>query len=90
MLSVLEGNGNRAFYRWLLTHLGLGVGWDCATAHVYDETAFQHLIDGVADERLVFSNTGFDMKGWHPTSLKTCQRGEWNTRMLVEKPCCRC
>ena len=68
----------------LLNHLGLVVGWDCDTANVYDGTAFQSLVDRVADVMLVFSDTGFDKQDWHPTNLKTCKRGEWNTRMLVE------
>jgi hypothetical protein len=33
---------------------------------------------------VVFSDTGFDKKDWHPTNLKRCKRGEWNTRMLLE------
>jgi hypothetical protein len=68
----------------LLNHLGLVVGWDCDTANVYDGTAFQDLVDRVADSMVVFSDTGFDQKEWHPTNLKSCKRGEWNTRMLVE------
>ena len=86
------GRKGKSNWRWivggklcvLLNHLGLVVGWDCATANVYDGTAFQTLVDSVADEMLVFSDTGFDKKDWHPTNLKTCKRGEWNTRMLVE------
>jgi hypothetical protein len=41
-------------------------------------------VDEVADHMLVFSDVGFDKKDWHPTNLKLCKRGEWNSRMLVE------
>ena len=70
----------------LLNHLGLVVGWACDTANVYDGTpaAFQALVDAVADQMLVFSDVGFDKKDWQPTNLKLCQRGEWNSRMLIE------
>jgi len=70
----------------LLNHLGLVVGWACDTANVYDGTPpdFQALVDNVADEMLVFSDTGFAKHDWHPPNLKLCKRGEWNSRMLVE------
>lgn len=86
------GRKGQSNWRWivggklcvLLNHLGLVVGWRCATANVYDGSAFQDLVDSVADAMVVFSDTGFDKKTWHPTNLKRCQRGEWNARMLVE------
>ncbi len=86
------GRKGKSNWRWivggklcvLLNHLGLVVGWACDTANVYDGSAFQDLVDSVADDMLVFSDTGFDKKDWHPTNLKLCKRGEWNTRMLVE------
>jgi hypothetical protein len=86
------GKKGKSNWRWivggklclLVNHLGLIVGWACDTANVYDGSAFQALVDGVADLMLVFSDTGFDKKDWHPTNLKMCQRGEWNTRMLIE------
>jgi hypothetical protein len=68
----------------LLNHLGLVVGWDCDTTSVYDGSAFQSLVDGVADQMLVFSDTGFAKRDWHPSNLKTCKRGQWNTGMLAE------
>jgi hypothetical protein len=61
-----EGISNR---RWivggklcmLLHHLSLVVGWVCDSANVYDGTppAFQVLVDSVADDKLVFSDTSF-------------------------------
>jgi hypothetical protein len=48
----------------LLNHLGLVVSWDCATAKVYDGSAFQHLVDAVADDMLVFGDPHFVKKDW--------------------------
>ena len=84
-----KGTSNR---RWivggklavLLNHLGLVVDWACDTANVYDGTAFQALVDGVADEMVVFCDPHFVKKDWNPPNLKPCKRGTWNTRMLVE------
>ena len=52
--------------------------------NVYDGVAFQHLVDNVKEQMVVFSDTGFEKKGWHPSNLCICQRGEWNVRMVVE------
>lgn len=84
-----KGSSNR---RWivggklcvLLNHLGLVVDWACATANVYDGSAFQDLVEGVADTMVVFADVHFVKKDWSPGNLKICKRGEWNTRMLVE------
>lgn len=69
---------------FLLNHLGLVVGWDCATANVYDGSAFQHVVESVEEEMVVFADTGFVKQDWHPENLRVCKRGEWNVRMLVE------
>ena len=84
-----KGSSNR---RWivggklclLLNHLGRIVDWDCDTANGYDGSAFQHLVDGVAQEMIVFADVHFGKKGWNPRNLRLCQRGEWNDRMMVE------
>jgi hypothetical protein len=84
-----KGSSNR---RWivggklclLLNHLGLVVDWDCDTANVYDGSAFQHLVEGVAEEMVVFADVHFTKKDWHPSNLRPCRRGEWNDRMMVE------
>jgi hypothetical protein len=68
----------------LLNHLGLIVNWDCDTANVYDGSTFQELVDGVADEMLVFADPHFAKQDWHPTNLKLCPRGTWNSRMVIE------
>ena len=69
---------------YLLNHLGLIVAWMCDTANVYDGTAFQDLVDDVADQMVVFADMSFEKKDWHPTNLRLCKRGEWNDRMVVE------
>jgi len=69
---------------YLLNHLGLIVNWACDTANVYDGSAFQQLVDQVADQMVVFSDMGFEKKDWQPTNLRLCKRGEWNVRMVVE------
>lgn len=69
---------------FLLNQLGLIVKWACDTANVYDGSAFQQIVDDVADEMIVFADMAFAKKDWHPSNLRLCQRGEWNVRMLVE------
>ncbi len=69
---------------YVLNNLGLIVSWTCDTANVYDGSAFQDQIDNPADKTVVFSDTGFEKQDWHPTNLRTCKRGEWNVRMVVE------
>lgn len=67
-----------------LNHLGLVVGWDCSTANVYDGSAFQPLVESLSESMVVFADTGFAKKDWHPANLRLCKRGEWNCRMVVE------
>ena len=69
---------------YLLNHLGMIVGWACDTANVYDGSAFQQLVDEVADQMVVFADMGFEKKDWQPCNLRLCKRGEWNVRMVVE------
>lgn len=79
-------------HRWIvggklclvLNHLGLVVNWACDTANVYDGSAFQALVDDLADQMVILADQGFRKKDWQPTNLKICRRGEWNERMLVE------
>ena len=68
----------------LVNHLGLIVDWDCATANVYDGSCFQHIVDNVSDQMVVFADEGFAKIDWHPVNLRVCRRGEWNSRMLIE------
>jgi hypothetical protein len=68
---------------FLLNHLGLVVGWDCATANVYD-THFHPLIARFEDQTVVFSDHGFFSKEGNPGNLKVCDRYENNERMMIE------
>lgn len=68
----------------LLNIIGLVVDWDVHTANVYDGTAFQEMVDAVADEMLVFADPHFAKQDWHPTNLKLCPKGTWNDRMMIE------
>ena len=68
----------------LVNHLGVIVDWDCATANVYDGTRFQHLVDNVSDQMVVFADTGFAKADWDASNLRIYQRGQWNDRMLIE------
>ena len=68
----------------LLNHLGLVVDWDCDTANVYDGSAFQHIVDGAADEMVVFADDGFNKVDWFPSNIRLCKPGEWNDQMIVE------
>ena len=67
----------------LLNQWGLIVGWDCATAHVADNT-FQWLIRQFEERMIVLSDTAFHAAEGDPANLKLCPRGEWQDRMLVE------
>jgi hypothetical protein len=86
------GRKGKSNSRWIVggklcllqNHLGLIIDWDCDTANVYDGSAFQHVVDGVADKSVVFADTGFAKVDWQPDHLRLCQRGEWNDRMSIE------
>jgi hypothetical protein len=69
---------------FVLNHLGLIVDWDVDTANVYDGSAFQAIAERNAGQMVLFSDEGFVKKDWHPENVRICQRGEWNTRMIVE------
>jgi hypothetical protein len=68
---------------WLLNHVGLVIGWECATANVHD-THFQPLIRQYEDQTVVFSDFGFHAQEGDPSNLKVCQPFTHNERMLVE------
>src|SRR5919201_2078051 len=67
----------------LLNQWGLIVGWACGTANAADNT-FQWLIQQVDGRMIVLSDTGFHAAAGDPATLKLCQRGAWEDRMLVE------
>jgi hypothetical protein len=78
-------------HRWIvggklclvLNQWGLVVAWECATAHVADNT-FQWLIRQFEERMIVLSDTAFHATEGDPSNLTLCQRGEWQDRMLVE------
>jgi hypothetical protein len=84
-----KGLSNR---RWIvggklcvvLNHLGLITDWDIDTANVYDGSAFQEIAERNAKQTVVFCDEGFHKVDWHPENLRICQRGEWNSRMIIE------
>jgi hypothetical protein len=84
-----KGLSNR---RWMVggklcfvpNHLGLIVDWDVDRANVHDGSAFQEVAERNAARMVLFSDEGFVKRDWHPENLRICQRGEWNTRMIVE------
>jgi hypothetical protein len=67
----------------LLNQWGLIVGWDCATAHVADNT-FQWLVRQFEDQMIVLSDTACHAAEGDPSNLKLCPRGAWQDRLLVE------
>lgn len=85
------GRKGKSNHRWivggklclLLNQWGLVVGWDCAGANAAD-TAFHPLIETYEEKMIVLSDSAFHAKEGDPTNLKLCDRGLWNTRMLVE------
>src|SRR5438105_5707761 len=78
-------------HRWIvggklclvLNQWGLVVAWDCATAHVADNT-FQGLIRQFEDQMIILSDRAFHAAAGDPTNLKLCPRGAWEDRILVE------
>jgi hypothetical protein len=52
------------------------VDWDCDTAKIYDGSAFQYVVDGVAGHTMVFADCETSSKGYYygrgsPTSPST-------------------
>jgi len=85
------GRKGKSHPRWLvggklclrLTHVGLVGAGDCAGAKAPD-SAVHPLLEAFEGEMIVLSDTGFQAKEGDPPNLKLCERGPWNTRMLVE------
>ena len=49
-----------------------------------DGSAFQHIVEGVEEQMVVFADEHFRKTDWHPDNLRLCKPGEWNDRMLIE------
>lgn len=69
---------------FVLNHIGLIVDWDVDTANVYDGSAFQEITERNVKNMAIFADDGFVKKDWHPENLRICERGVWNSRMIVE------
>ena len=70
----------------LLNKWGLVVDWDCgtcATANVHD-SAFHAVIAQYEEQMIVLADALFSLKEGNPTNLLVCERGKWNTRMMIE------
>ena len=68
---------------FILNHIGQVVDFTCLTANLYD-SAFHPWIEQWDGKMVIFADSGFHAKEGDPQNLKICQRGTWNTRMLVE------
>jgi len=85
------GKKGMSNHRWIvggklgfvLNQFGLVTAWDCDTANVADNT-FQPLIEQFNELMVVLVDHGFHAKAGDPPNMKICNRGTWNTRMLIE------
>lgn len=68
---------------FVLNHLGLVCAWECNQAHVADRS-FRPLVAQFVERMVVLVDSGFHGRTDDPCNMKVCQRGTWNTRMLVE------
>ncbi len=75
LLTIVGLSAEKKCYLFnhLFNHLRLIVDWACDMAEVYEETAFQDLVDNVVNEMVVFSDTGFCKSDWSPTNLRICR-----------------
>ena len=85
--------GKKGFSAWkwivggklcLLTNkFGLITDWRVKTANVSD-TEFLDLVEAVGEKMIVLADKGFRRRTGQPRNLKSCPKGEWNDRMLIE------
>lgn len=67
----------------LVNQDGLVVAWAAETANVCDNK-FQPMVKEFEDEMIVLSDDAFHSRDGDPKNLKTCKRGTWNVRMIIE------
>ena len=67
----------------LLNKWGLVVDWDCGTANVHDLN-FHPVIAQYEEQMIVLADQLFSLKEGNPTNLLVCERGKWNSRMMIE------
>ncbi|MBI5030994.1 MAG: transposase [Chloroflexi bacterium] len=85
------GKKGQSKHRWIvggklgfvLNQFGLVADWDCDTANVSDRT-FQPPIEQFNEIMIVLVDHGFHAQAGDPPNMKICDRGMWNTRMLIE------
>lgn len=87
------GKKGKSNHRWIVgAKLGLVLnkwglvlvaGWDCNTANVHD-SAFQPMVEQFEEEMVVLTDHGFLLKTGNPSNMKVCERGTWNTRIMIE------
>ena len=78
-------------HRWMvggtlclgLNQWGWVVAWACATAQVADPT-LQWRIRPCEERLMLLSDPAFHAAAGDPATLKRCQRGAWQDRLLVE------
>ena len=67
----------------LVNQYGLIVAWDYAAANAPD-TAFRDLIADFEDQMVILTDSAFHSAEGDPPNQKSCTRGTWNVRMVVE------
>jgi hypothetical protein len=68
---------------YLVNQYGLIVAWDYAAANVADN-AFRDLVTDFQDQMVILTDPGFHSAEGDPPNQKTCKRGTWSVRMVVE------
>lgn len=75
---IVGGKLGLALNKW-----GLVCGWACHTANVHD-SAFHPMVARFEEDMAVLTDHGFYSREGNPSNMMVCQRGRWNTRMMVE------
>ena len=68
---------------YLVNQYGLIVAWDDAAANAPDN-AFRDLIADFEDQMVILTDSAFHSAEGDPPNQKSCTRGTWNVRMVVE------
>lgn len=86
------GRKGISHHRWIvggkvavvLNKLGLVCDWDFETANTPDNVFQESLIKQYEGKMIVFADAHFHKEDGDCSNLKTCKRGTWNVRMVVE------
>jgi len=68
---------------WIVNDQGHVVSWTWQTANKHDQN-FHPLIQELEGESIVLGDLGFRKAAGIPDNLKLCEKGQWNSRMIVE------